>query len=227
MTSYQSKAAPTHYNDALPIHFASASGQGSSMKAGGSIHRQLLTTNGSAVNASGDVITGAIQSRDGAEGKEILSPIPSRPIEIIKGMNSESNGSTGKQVDEGGEVDKEATRNSISTLLESLLSFKSTLPDREFQHYSSRLRAMLPKLTDSQCSTLYKVLAEITVKMNKSNAKEMLLQFMMVESGIGSWATGLRRIIDTSELEDCTLNINGQARPPSESSWVEVNGDGL
>lgn len=43
MTSYQTKTAPTNYNDALPIHFASA--QPSSLgggKSSGSLHRQLL-----------------------------------------------------------------------------------------------------------------------------------------------------------------------------------------
>ncbi|KAK9365480.1 hypothetical protein V1509DRAFT_633055 [Lipomyces kononenkoae] len=121
--------------------------------------------------------------------------------------------------DEGRSTNK--TAEEVGELLEKLLTIKSALPERELQHYSAKLRTTTLSLSQVHLSAVYNILQLVVNQVDKSSAKEELLQFMLVESGVASWGTGLRRIIEGCELSPVPADVI-ESRPPSESSWVQV-----
>ncbi|KAK9247504.1 hypothetical protein V1506DRAFT_532105 [Lipomyces tetrasporus] len=127
----------------------------------------------------------------------------------------------------GIEQSTETTAEEVLELLEKLLSLKSALPSRELSHYSSKLRMVVRSLPGTYLLALDKVLRLVVSRFDKNSAKDELVRFMMLESGVASWGTGLRRIIDGCEvsLASPPESDSGVSRPPSESSWVEVSKD--
>ncbi|KAK9325815.1 hypothetical protein V1517DRAFT_304964 [Lipomyces orientalis] len=181
MTSYQTTKASTHYNDALPIYFAT-------------------TTSGS----------GSVKS-----GAPAPAPAPAAPAESATENRGEIEQST------------ETTAEEVLELVEKLLSLKSALPSRELNHYSSKLRTVVRSLPEAYLLALDNILRLVVSRFDKNSAKDELVRFMMLESGVASWGTGLRRIIDGCEVSIASPaeSDSGVSRPPSESSWVEVSKD--
>ncbi|KAK9355926.1 hypothetical protein V1523DRAFT_403912 [Lipomyces doorenjongii] len=118
------------------------------------------------------------------------------------------------------------TAEEVLRLLDQLLSLKSALPDRELQHYSIKLRAAVLSLSQAHLFALDSILRLVISQCDKNSAKDELVRFMMLESGVASWGTGLRRIIDGCEVSTFSADAR-VSRPPSESSWVQVGNDEL
>ncbi|KAK9478375.1 hypothetical protein V1514DRAFT_331140 [Lipomyces japonicus] len=205
MTSYQTTAASTHYNDALPIHFANASGHGGGggSMASKSSHRHAAgeTSTLGTENHGGGIIS-IVTANDGAVSNN------SKPIV--------------------------ATAELAAELLNNLLSAKTTLPDREFKHYSARLKSVVGTISQAHLTALTSILTKTVIDGDKEAARTDLVRFLMLESGVASWATGLRRIIDSYQQPQSLNDDNDDgggggevliSRPSSEASWVEVEKD--
>ncbi|KAK9376303.1 uncharacterized protein V1513DRAFT_423781 [Lipomyces chichibuensis] len=196
MTSYQITNAPTHYNDALPIHFVSATSKSASVKSCGSLQKQMQSANEQ-------------QEQQQVHGS---SGVPDSAAESTSEVERRSH----------------TTAEEVLRLLEKLLSLKSSLPDRELQHYSIKLRRTVLSLSQPHLFALDSILQLVVSQCDKNSAKDELVRFMMLESGVASWGTGLRRVINGCDVSstDATSDA-GVSRPPSESSWVQVGNDEL
>ncbi|KAK9487240.1 hypothetical protein V1527DRAFT_460999 [Lipomyces starkeyi] len=194
MTSYQTTNAPTHYNDALPIHFVSATAGSASVKSCGLLQKQMQHAN----------LQQEQQQVYGSSG--------------VPNMAAESRSEVERRPD--------TTAEEVFRLLEKLLSLKSALPDRELQHYSIKLRTAVLSLSQAHLLALDSILRLVVSQCDKNSAKDELVRFMMLESGVASWGTGLRRIIEGCEVSTFSADA-GVSRPPSESSWVQVGNDEL
>ncbi|KAK9237219.1 hypothetical protein V1525DRAFT_456942 [Lipomyces kononenkoae] len=126
---------------------------------------------------------------------------------------------TKRTSEEGRRTNK--TAEEVGAVLERLLALKSALPDRELKHYSAKLRSVTLSLPQAHLSSLYNILRLVVDQVDKTSAKDELVQFMMFESGVASWGTGLRRIIEGCVLSTVSSDAF-ESRPPSESSWVQV-----
>ncbi|KAK9448186.1 uncharacterized protein V1518DRAFT_419912 [Limtongia smithiae] len=118
-----------------------------------------------------------------------------------------------------------ATPESTAELLETLLSLPNSTPPREFTHHITRLRSVVPSIHSAQqkyLQSLSRILRLILVVHDKPAAKEELVRFMMTESGVASWATSLKRVIDGCDVSSLPVPYDGVSRPASQASWIEI-----
>ncbi|KAK9463615.1 uncharacterized protein V1516DRAFT_661744 [Lipomyces oligophaga] len=189
MTSYQSKAAPTHYNDALPIHFASAlpgsarssPGSTSSSKSISSHHKRLLHSQANQTPSSG------------SEQQLVLPPTSLDPNLTPAPPSAHY---SADEFDHHDSSQEPNTLESASLLFDKLVALPTTVPEREHSHYSSKLRSILPSLAPEHRIQLIRACSLVLSDRDQRAAHDSLVSFMMITSGVASWATGLRRLVD-------------------------------
>lgn len=72
------------------------------------------------------------------------------------------------------------------------------LSDKEFNHYVKKLKANLPGALENNeyKNIIANVISDILVQQNLSEAKSLLINFMLVNPGVVNWALPLRKVIE-------------------------------
>ncbi|KAK9380271.1 uncharacterized protein V2V93DRAFT_372085 [Kockiozyma suomiensis] len=170
MTSYQTKTAPTNYNDALPIHFASA--QPSSLgggKSSGSLHRQLLN----------------VQQQQ--QQTEVLVIPPATRGAVFDSI-------------EPSESDKFISVEQTSLDLEQLLALPNAIPTREATHYCAKLRNSVPSLSQPHLQEFSAIVEIVLKGDKLAARGRLVKFMMVENGVASAWGTALRRIIDGVEI---------------------------
>lgn len=82
--------------------------------------------------------------------------------------------------------------------MEAVLKKDSGLPGREFDHYCVKLRKLLPGL-DQESRDVASHALVLAQEGKGANAKELLVQFMLRQSGSSSWAMPLRKVVESTK----------------------------
>ncbi|KAG5357575.1 hypothetical protein CJU90_6415 [Yarrowia sp. C11] len=82
--------------------------------------------------------------------------------------------------------------------MEKVLKKDSGLPEREFDHYCVKLRKLLPGL-DQESRDIASHALVLADEGKGSTAKEILVQFMLRQSGSSSWAMPLRKVVENTK----------------------------
>ncbi|CAG80255.2 hypothetical protein B0I72DRAFT_134925 [Yarrowia lipolytica] len=82
--------------------------------------------------------------------------------------------------------------------MEKVLKKDNGLPEREFDHYCVKLRKLLPGL-DQECRDIASHALVLADEGKGSTAKELLVQFMLRQSGSSSWAMPLRKVVENTK----------------------------
>lgn len=83
----------------------------------------------------------------------------------------------------------------LAQQMESLLARPSNLATREFDHYCTKLRKQVPGLQQESRDIAYHAL-ELASDGDAARAKELLVQYMLRQSGSSSWAMPLRKVVE-------------------------------
>lgn len=97
----------------------------------------------------------------------------------------------------------EATPESTSHLLASVLNFKSKLPDREFSHYKTRLQQVVPTLPSQHLDVVHGCFECVLNKPStetQQQARQAIIDHMMSHNGVSAWATPLRKVVESMVL---------------------------
>lgn len=82
--------------------------------------------------------------------------------------------------------------------METVLNKPSALPAREFDHYCVKLRKLVPGL-DPESRDVASHALVLATDGNGAQAKDLLVQFMLRQSGSSSWAMPLRKVVENVE----------------------------
>lgn len=175
------------YNDCLPSVFGSKK----TTKISSSSRRPII---------SHSEIKPPVQSSAAAPLSASAPPPSVSPSTSVSDAETECTSVTDGD-DIGGADSKQVTPDLISHQLQQVLSIKSTLPDREFKHYKSRLETNLPKLPMDQMTIISKCLESVLVDSdNQQNVKQDIIDFMMHHNGVSIWALPLRKVVESLDF---------------------------
>lgn len=93
-----------------------------------------------------------------------------------------------------------ATPEATANLLNAILGFESTLPDREFNHYKARLQAAVPALPSQHLEVVHSCFENVLAKPSpeaQSAAKQEIIDHMMAHNGVSAWALPLRKVVES------------------------------
>lgn len=101
---------------------------------------------------------------------------------------------------------KSSTLDSVLSNLNKLLEASTELPAREFSHYKTRLEKNVPELANEHLaaidSSLEQLFSEsLPAEERKNNAREVIVQHMMIHSAVSTWAIPLRKVIEKVQLK--------------------------
>lgn len=95
-------------------------------------------------------------------------------------------------------IETDVSEADLVAQMEKVLKKDSGLPEREFDHYCVKLRKLLPAL-DQESRDIASHALVLADEGKGSNAKELLVQFMLRQSGSSSWAMPLRKIVENTK----------------------------
>lgn len=96
-----------------------------------------------------------------------------------------------------------ATPERASLLLANVLSFKSKLPEREFNHYKTRLQQVVPTLSSQHLDVVHDCFECVLNKPStetQQQARQAIIDHMMAHNGVSAWATPLRKVVESMVL---------------------------
>lgn len=99
--------------------------------------------------------------------------------------------------EEHSEIETNVSEADLVTQMETVLKKDSGLPGREFDHYCVKLRKLLPGL-DQESRDVASHALVLADEGKGGNAKELLVQFMLRQSGSSSWAMPLRKVVESA-----------------------------
>ncbi|CAN6617133.1 hypothetical protein TRVA0_006S03906 [Trichomonascus vanleenenianus] len=94
------------------------------------------------------------------------------------------------------EMSRETSPDEVMELLEQVFGRKSTLPERELNHYKSRLTVALPKVDASHLGVVYSCLNK-ALSGESADAKKTLVDYSLVTNGVSAWILPLRRVVES------------------------------
>ncbi|KAG5366388.1 hypothetical protein CJU89_0812 [Yarrowia sp. B02] len=108
---------------------------------------------------------------------------------------SEEKKRVSSEPEEHHEIATNVSEADLVSQMEVVLKKGSALPEREFDHYCVKLRKLLPAL-DQESRDIASHALVLADEGKGSNAKELLVQFMLRQSGSSSWAMPLRKVVE-------------------------------
>ncbi|ONH68166.1 hypothetical protein BON22_1823 [Cyberlindnera fabianii] len=189
MTSYQnvSESEIVGWND-CPIAGLTASGTSAKTRRPRPQHNlsstSLISQQGSTLNGNGPPKI-SLPSRQPPSKPPMTTPSLSKSTSTVSSSSMLSSSSLG---------DTEQLQQSIETLF----SLPTTLPEREFEHYSRKLRDSMGKIKPEHAAF---VVSSIDNYKNKDETKKSVVQFMMTNDGTSTWGVPLRKILESVKLE--------------------------
>lgn len=98
---------------------------------------------------------------------------------------------------------RDITVQNVTGLLTKIFSLNLNLPEREVNHYKSKIVNSVEKMSPNSthlafinhiCQEILDNLDEITPKL-RNNLKTEVVEYMMVHEGVSSWCSPLRKIV--------------------------------
>lgn len=130
----------------------------------------------------------------------------SQSFNSMKDSDSISQSSSSGANTPSSECSSVASIEAIKADLDLILASNTTLPTREFTHYKTRLQKFIPGLSmehlDVVSDCLTKALKAKDEKNSqlKQEAREIIVQHMLIHNQISSWSIPLRKVIEGLDL---------------------------
>lgn len=87
----------------------------------------------------------------------------------------------------------------VLTLFDRILRFPTTLCDREFDQYKTRMQNTIPELDSVHLEAIYKCFEQV-LGSHKKEARETVIQHSLYHMGISSWILPLRKLIESVQV---------------------------
>ena len=85
----------------------------------------------------------------------------------------------------------------VKEKLKQLLGFESKLVTREFGHYETRLTKLIPELEEIHLRLIDKAVNVVLESKDLTEAKNLLVQHSLLQTGTSNWVLPLRRVIES------------------------------